>query len=156
MSLMQNLSNDWTVIKADFKGFVAKVVIAAVWLQKEAPVIVAWATKIDPAVGAALALIIQAGELAAETLASHAAAGLDTQVNNASSTVETSIANAIQSSGLNIQEKAALTAADVAVINKLRTTYHATVDAGFAKVLGALAPPLAAAQPSPTPATAAS
>ena len=145
---MQNLSNDWTVIKADFKGFVAKVIAAVVWLDKEAPVLIAWATKIDPAVGAALALIVRAGELAAETLASHAASGLDTIVNATSTTVETSIANTIQASGLNIKEKAALTAADGAGINKLLTTYHATVDAVFAKVLGSLAPPIAPTVPA--------
>ncbi len=140
MSLMQAISNDWNIIKADFSGFISKVQAAVVWLDKDAPLIIAWANKIDPAVGAALALIVQAGELAAETLGQHAAAGLSNVVDGVSTSVETGIANAIQASGLNINAKAALTAADVAVINKLRATYHAAVDANFAKVLAALAP----------------
>ena len=150
MSLMSTVSTVWSEIKADFKGFIAAVEKAVVWLDKEAPLIIAWANKIDPAVGAALALIVHAGELGAETLAHHAASGLGNIVDAVTSGAETSMANAIQASGLSINGKAALTAADVAVINKLRATAHAAVDTALAKVLGVLAPAIPQPPASPT------
>ena len=149
MSLMSTISTLWSQIKADFKAFIAKVEGAVVWLEKEAPLIIAWADKIDPAVGAALALIVHAGELGAETLAHHAASGLGNIVEGLATGAETSMANAIQASGLTINGKTALTAADVAVVNKLRATAHAAIDNALAKVLAGLAPPAAVVQTQP-------
>ena len=143
MSLMSTISTLWSEIKTDFKKFIGYVESAVVFLEKEAPIIIAWANKIDPAIGAALALFVHAGELGMETLARHAAAGLSNTVDGLVVGLETSIGNSIQSSGLSIAQKDALTAADVAVLNKLKAAYHAAVDANFAKVIASLAPSVA-------------
>ena len=139
-SLISTITTDWSIIKKDFTGFVAKVEGAVVYLEKEARLILAWVDKADPALGASLALIIHDGEVALGDLESAASGGLSRVIDASAADVETFIANAIQASGLNLAEKKALTAADVHTIGAIQAAAHAAVDAGLVKLLGALAP----------------
>ena len=139
-SLIDTITTDWAVIKKDFTGFVTKVEGAVVYLEKEAASVIAWVDKADPALGAAIALVIHDGEVALGDLESTASAGLSKVIDAAAADVETFIANAIQASGLNLSAKTVLTAADVHTITAIQAAAHSAVDAGLAKLLGALAP----------------
>lgn len=152
-SLITTITTDWAVIKKDFTGFVAKVKNAVVHLEKDFASVIAWVDKADPALGAAIALVIHDGEVALGELESASSGGLAKVIDAAAADVETFIANAIQASGLNLSMKTALTAADVTTITSIQAMAHSAVDAGLAKLLGALAPtpaPQAAAAPAST------
>jgi len=155
MGLMQTIETDWSIIKKDFNGFVSRVLGAVAWLGQEAALLVGWAQKADPAIGAALAAIVRDGEVALESLASTGAGSLSTVIANLAADAETLIANAIQASGLNLMDKAALSAADVATIAAIGQAGRSAVSAGLARALGAIAPvPLTPAAPKPATTTA--
>jgi len=140
MSLMSAISTEWTIVKADFHGFIAKVASAVKYVETEAGKLLAWVNTTDPAVGAALAVLIHDGEVALEDLATASSTGLATTINALATGVETSIANAIQASGLNINDKTVLTAADVATISAISSAGQSAVQAAIVKVTGAVAP----------------
>lgn len=154
MSIISTISTVWNEIKKDFGGFIAEVGKAVVFLGKEAVQIQGWATKLSPELGAALALIIHAGEVGMQTLASHAASGLDGMINNLVPDVETTVANAISATGLSFANKQSLTAAEIAILNKVASTAHAAVDAALAKVVAAAAPATGLQQSAPASAPA--
>ena len=154
-SLITTITTDWSVIKKDFAAFTNAVKGAVVFLEKEANVVIAWVDKADPALGAAMALIIHDGEVALGDLESAASGGLAKAIDVAAADVETFLANAIGATGLNLATKTALSAADVTTITSIQAAAHSAVDAGLAKLLGAMAPTAVASQVSSTPTPAA-
>ncbi len=151
MSLISVIETDWNIVKKNFSGFISKVLAAVTYLEPVAEKIIGWVGVADPALGAALAIIVHKGETALETLASHAAAGLGAMIDSFVPDIETTIANAIGASGLNLTGKQKLTAAEVAILNKVASTGHAAIDAALAKVMGAAAPALPTAVAPPRP-----
>lgn len=141
MSLIQTIETDWNIIKADVGGFLKKVEGAIIYLVKEAPIVLAWAAKVDPALGGALGLLVRAGEAAAATLLHEASTGLGTQVDTLAGEIGTTMGNAIGAIGLNPTSAAALTADKVKAVNSLVAAAHAAIDAETAKILAILAPP---------------
>ena len=146
MNILHTIETDWNIIKADVGGFLKKVLAGVVWLAHEAEIVIGWAARLDPAIGAALGVIVHEGELGAQTLANHSIQGLGNLVDGAASGIEQTLATLINNSGLAISGQTALTAFDVAMINKLRAMLHAAVDAAAPKILASLAPP---APPAP-------
>lgn len=126
-----------TVTNTTVEALVAKIEGAAKFFVGVAKAAVAWVDAKFPSAQTAMANLVSAGEAAMVALEDAATNGLGDVVTGAESAAETYVANLIQASGISVNSKTALTAAEVAVLNQVGTIATSAVTAGLAKVVAA-------------------
>lgn len=129
------MSNPFTVIVADVQKVIAAIVAGLKWFEREAELVIGWVDKEVPGAQQAIAGLIQDGDEAMTTLASHAEKGLGDFVANALDGAQTTILNGLSATGLDLTSKKTLNADTVAGIASVHEIIQAANTAALAKVL---------------------
>lgn len=133
MNVFQDIAADWKIAVQDAQA-------AWTFVKTQGTKIIAWVDKNIPGAQVALANLITTVDQSAGVLAGLAEQGFADIVQSHIATMETEAANLISASGLSLQGKTSLSAAETATLSTINTILQNGGSVALANVLSKLAP----------------